>query len=360
MTKIFYDHETFSMQCCGGISRYFFELIRRMPALGFAPHLFVGLTSNMYVRETSLARGLYVPPFRFSRRIRTKINPILQMPYLARFRGGILHKTYYSKELWRNPSTKVVITIYDMITERFPTLHPETTRRKRYWSERADHIITISNSTRSDLIEFFGVQESKVTTVHLGISLEKYSDQMQGAARDGEPYLLYVGARGDYKNFDAFLLAYANSPILRNSFKLVCFGGGHFTAQQSILMQKYCLMDRVEHRNGDDLQLAQYYHGASALVYPSLYEGFGLPLLEAMVLSCPVICSSIPALKEVAGDAALYFEPSSVESIKETLTKTLFDETQLNVLRAKGKSRARAFSWDACAAETAAVYEALT
>jgi len=139
----------------------------------------------------------------------------------------------------------------------------------------------------------------------------------------------------------------------------VCFGGKPFSAQESAILQQRDLTGRVEHKHGDDCQLAQYYRSAAALVYPSVCEGFGLPLLEAMGLSCPVFCSAIPALKEIAGEAASYFEPGSVESMKEVLLASLFTQARLDDLRLKGTRRAQTFSWDACAAQTARIYNNL-
>ena len=138
--------------------------------------------------------------------------------------------------------------------------------------------------------------------------------------KDAE-YLLYVGYRNGYKNFKRFIKAFASSDLLKNRFALVAFGGGPFSNEEKESFSELEIGTQIRHLDGTDLHLAHCYAHATALIYPSLYEGFGLPILEAMTANCPVICSHHGSLTEVAGEAAAYFDGSSIEDIKHAMEK---------------------------------------
>jgi glycosyltransferase involved in cell wall biosynthesis len=219
----------------------------------------------------------------------------------------------------------------------------------------ADCIIAISATTRDDLARILRIDASKIAVVHLASSIDA---EVGDADSPREKYLLYVGPRGHYKNFDSFLRAFAATAI-QKTHHVICFGGGAFSVEEGERIARSGLAGRVVHREGDDLKLAQSYQRAAALVYPSLYEGFGLPVVEAMKLGCPVICSLAGALPEVAGDAAAYFRPRELDSIRETLDDTLSNPKRLRELSALGKERARSFTWERCVSETLQVYRKL-
>jgi glycosyltransferase involved in cell wall biosynthesis len=125
-------------------------------------------------------------------------------------------------------------------------------------------------------------------------------------------------------------------------------------------IQRLGVVDQVGHVDGDDLALAQYYRNAAVFVFPSLYEGFGLPVLEAMGQNCPVICSDAGSLREIGGDAVAYFDPRDVESMQRVMEQTLGNTERLDDLRRLGSARHKLFSWDKCAQQTADVYRQLT
>jgi glycosyltransferase involved in cell wall biosynthesis len=175
-----------------------------------------------------------------------------------------------------------------------------------------------------------------------------------------KPYLLYVGHRGGYKNFEGFLRAYASSLWLSDNFNVVCFGGGIFSRDEVALIKSLRLsMNHVIQVNGGDNKLASVYRDAALFVYPSLYEGFGIPPLEAMSLGCPVACSNTSSIPEVAGDAAEYFDPYDLDSMRTAMELVLSSEVRLNELIKLGKFRCARFSWDRCAKETLSVYKGL-
>ena len=174
-----------------------------------------------------------------------------------------------------------------------------------------------------------------------------------------QPYVLFVGMRAAYKNFDRLLDALAHSPQLPSDLRLACFGGGPLTPAERERIAAAGLAHRVHPFGGGDHVLASLYAHASAFVYPSLYEGFGIPLLEAMHYGCPVLASRIACFVEVAGPAVLYFEPHDPEDLGGQLARLLSDSALRAGLVAAGKERERQFSWERCARETVDFYRAV-
>lgn len=174
------------------------------------------------------------------------------------------------------------------------------------------------------------------------------------------PYLLYVGERASYKNFKAFLLAFSGSAWLRDNFRIICFGGGSFRADEMELARELSLKPyQVEQVGGDDGALAAHYQNAAAFVYPSLYEGFGIPPLEAMALGCPVICSNTSSISEVVGDVGEYFDPEHIDSIRTSVEAVLQSSERRAELTRKGFKKCTEYSWERCANETLAIYRGL-
>lgn len=352
---VMFDHHAFTMQRFGGVSRYFCELIRHLPPHGIEPDVFLGLNANDYAKGMLSRFGLGVPPVRHTVTIRKLINRWGQASYLRFRHPQVIHKTGYSYE----PVPKaagIVITIHDMIHESMPSWEPLVRRAKEFWCKRADHIIAISQATCDDLLRIYDVPPAKVTVIHHGASLLP----SRGSARPvPEEYVLYVGTRERYKNFPAFAEAWAGTGGACDRYRLVCFGGGPLTSVELAQLHALGIQDRVVMLTGGDTLLASCYEHAEALVCPSLQEGFGLPLLEAMAADCPVVCSAIAPFKEVAGGAALYFDPSSVADMRRLLSRYLNDPSRMLEARAHGLERSRRFSWDRCARQTAEVYRLL-
>jgi glycosyltransferase involved in cell wall biosynthesis len=172
-----------------------------------------------------------------------------------------------------------------------------------------------------------------------------------------ESYLLYVGDRARYKNFRTFFLAYAMLARSRPDLHLVCVSPKRFRRAELDLIEGFGLERRCIHLRANDRQLAFLYRNAALFVYPSLYEGFGLPILEAFAADCPVALSDASCFPEIAGEAAVYFDPSSVTSIAGALESGLSCRASRQRLIRGGRERLKRFSWAATAEKTAAVYE---
>lgn len=367
MPTIAYDHQIFSLQQFGGISRYFCELAVRVPGIaGMSTQVVAPLYFNAHLASSTAPRiGHHRPvPFRGAGRLYRWFNRTAGPAAMRRLDPQLVHWTYF-KPYEAPPGTRTVVTVYDMIHELFAKDFPAsdgTSADKRRCVAAASHVICISQSTKDDLMRLFDVPPEKISVTHLGFS-HAFSAPDAAPARvshDARPYLLYVGQRQGYKGFDIALRAYASSKALRDDFDFVAFGGFAFGEPEAALLRGLGLRDGSVRRvaGGDEL-LAAAYRGAHAFVYPSLYEGFGIPPLEAMGCGCPVVCANTSSLPEVVGSAAETFDPASVDALCEALERVCFDDARRATLIDAGKLRAAMFSWDRCAAETADVYRRL-
>jgi glycosyltransferase involved in cell wall biosynthesis len=275
-------------------------------------------------------------------------------------KADVCHPTYY-RRLTRQPmvSTKmpVVLTVYDLIHEIFPQETDQTGYKAAEKAEalkRADAIICISENTKSDLIRLYSIAESKVSVIPLATELCCTSCMAGGLGP--VPYFLYVGGRSWYKNFTTLLQAFAevsrNNPELR--LRIV---GSVFTQLESQQAERLGILDKVDVTGQiADEQLVEAYSRCLAFVYPSLYEGFGIPLLEAMACGAPVIAAATSSIPEVVGGGALLFDPRSVSELSARMRDLLGDCSLRASLVAKGKQRANEFSWERTARETVEVY----
>lgn len=365
MMKIAYDHQIFGWQEYGGVSRYFFELANN---IAHNKSDEVAIISPLYVNaylssafSDLRVMGREMPAIRRTGRIYRAINQLLAPPMMRAFRPDVVHETYYSTTRHAPKSSKVVLTVFDMIHERFPESFSKwdpLKKEKEVAVRRADHIVCISEHTRQDLIQLFDVDPGRTSVVHLGFSLTKAGNGRVDEVR--RPYLLHVGARGGYKNFETLLRAYAGQPALAREFDLVAFGGGDFNVNERALIRELGLSDtRVRQISGDDSVLASLYQGAALFVYPSRYEGFGIPPLEAMSFDCPVACANRSSIPEVVGDAAAFFDPDSSDSIAKAIETVLNNATLRETLIARGRERIKMFSWQRCAEQTLDVYRKL-
>lgn len=361
--KILFDQQTFCMQQYGGISRYFSELAHHISLIPehqieiFAP---LYINEHLSPSEKITIRGRKVPHISWVGDIAIEaIDSALSLfQTKPRKDVDIFHETYFTLVDSCPVSAKRIITVYDMIHERSPDNHypwNRTLHAKKKAVQRADHIICISENTRKDLIELLDVPENKTSVVYLGYSLSAKCTKKTYITK--KPYLLYVGDRGKHKNFTTLLLAFAHSPRIRGHFSLICFGGGKFNTSEKELMNDLDIAPtEVIQVSGDDGTLAGLYSTSSAFIYPSLYEGFGIPPLEAMSFDCPVICSNTSSLPEVVGDAAEFFNPLEEDSIGCAIERVVTSQDHSAQLVKKGYARVNKFSWKKCAKETLDVY----
>jgi len=366
--RVAFDQQVFLLQEFGGISRYICSLSEALscnPAVEVRIYAPLHHNRHLEALPRTLAHGWRVPRVPKTARPVFALSALLARLAIRRFRPDIVHETYYSADAFAPQGARRVITVYDMVSERFPAEFGggQFTDTKRIAVSRADHVLCISENTRRDLIELFGVAPERTSVVYLGyddlVSLGE-ADVRASRQDSSRPYLLYVGSRGGYKNFGALMRAFASSTYLRSGFSVMCFGGGAFAPEELALFRQLQLSDSsIRQVSGSDAMLASLYKGAAAFVYPSLYEGFGIPPLEAMSLGCPVICSNTSSLPEVVGDAGEYFDPSDSESLCLATESVLQSSSRRSELVAKGHARRALFSWERCARETLDVYRSI-
>ncbi len=362
--KINYDYQIFSQQIYGGISRYFVEIAKGISysegknSVNIISPLYI----NEYLSESEKLlniKGIKIPYIQKTSRIIKFINKFLSIGQIRKIKPDILHETYYSyKSIYRGKE-KIVLTVYDMIHELFPSYFNKfdhTSKLKKIAVDRADHIICISENTREDLIKILGVKREKTSVIYLGFDLNFKNDFNENISR--EKIILYVGSRLGYKNFKNLAIAYAKNKEVNKNFKLIAFGGGQFTTSEKKFFKEIGLSNNnIFHVSGDDQKLAYYYKISSLFVYPSLYEGFGIPPLEAMNLKCPVACSESSSISEIVSDAGVYFDPYSVDSISKTIESVLLNDILKKNLIKKGEKRVKDFSWNKCSSETYNLYK---
>jgi glycosyltransferase involved in cell wall biosynthesis len=363
--SVAFDHQIFDFQRYGGVSRYFVETateLARQPACQVA--IVAPLHMNEYLRAVQAPvhrTAFFVGGVPKSRRVARAVNTLLVPALLQNRKPDIVHRTYYEADQRPVKGARTVITVYDLIHERMgqSMAHDVHARDKRAAIAAADHAICISESTRRDLIELFGVDPQRTSVVHLGFSLMP-GEAGAVPASPQRPFILYVGLRGKYKNFQGLLDAYAASSRLRDQFDIVCFGGGPFSANESAAIQTSgARAGSVVQRGGSDSVLQHLYRHAAVFVYPSLYEGFGIPPLEAMSFGCPVVCCPVASMPEVVGDAAAFFDPSDTDTLVSAIERATGDPAYRAQLVQSGTARLAHFSWQRCAAATLQVYRKL-
>ncbi len=341
------------MQRVGGVSRYYYEIIsriRRTIKVGVC----TAFLSNVYFK-TELHRIWFSPKNRYAIYFRILIEEIIQFFYLLFGRYDVLHLTAERRTplLWaRKP---IVVTIHDMIPELYTT-DKRVIERRRIAINKSAAIICVSENTKSDLLRIYpNIPEEKVTVTYHG-----YSPNKSNYVRviEGE-YILYVGSRtAAYKNFKTMLRAVC--PLLKDrKMNLVCTGDS-FNSEELRLIQELSVENEVVNVGFvTDETLASLYHFANCFLYPSLYEGFGIPILEAWNNQCPVCLSYSSCFPEIAGDAAIYFNPSLPDQIFTAVMRILSDEHLRTSLIDKGQERLKMFSWDKAASKTIEVYKSI-
>lgn len=363
--KIAFDHQAFTMQRHGGVSRYFTKLAPELSNLNQEVMIFGGLYQNHYLAELSsdLVRGKGIKSYpKRTGFIADRFNHIFTEQQILTFSPDIFHETFYTPHHPKKANCPRVVTVHDMIYELFPENFPKNksySRSKRRAVERADHIISVSQNTKNDLINIFNIPADKIDVVHLGIDFPEIVEDIPYSIQ--KPYIMYVGDRRGYKNFELLLKVLADNSSFLSECSLLAFGGGDFTTDEKRLFSKLGLEPRyIIHKSGNDMELWKAYANATAFVYPSQYEGFGLPPLEAMSLGCPVISSNSSSMPEIIGDAAEFFDPKDPGALFKAISKVTSSLDYQEKLRALGRRRAEQFSWRLCAEQTLQVYQKLS
>lgn len=354
--QVFFGPEIWQLQDQGGVSRYFGELIRNLARTNSEIYALLPESNNTYVRFIPSENRITLEKWNEKSIISQSKN------YGAKSDlNRIYHATYFgniSLTRLEKARFKTVITVFDLISEKFPDKkkfkRPRVDVKKKAIRD-AQHIICISQTTKNDLLQFYDIPVEKVSVVYLGSSIQA-SQTPPIVKKLIDPYFLYVGKRRGYKNFDFLLKAFANSDLLKENFHLIAFGGENFNKSELETINSLGIGKNVSHLFGDDALLSKLYGEAHALIYPSLYEGFGLPPIEAMKLGCLVIASNKGSIPEICRDAALYFDPNDLEDLVDTIEKTICN-SELNQEKIKsGLLLSAKYTWEQTALQTQQIY----
>lgn len=356
MIKILYDHQMFSMQKFGGVTRYFADLIFNLPE-GFEKEIAMQYSENHYITTTydqKYSSTDLIKNFRIKRRLYYFMNQQISKKTILTNQFDLFHPTYYNHSFLKYIKKPFVITIHDMIHERFQDYFPlydKTSKNKKILAEKANHIIAVSQNTKNDIVELLGIHPDKITVVHHG-----YKQQVENAKQLFENYILYVGERKSYKNFILMLEAIIPLLYADKTLKVVCTGSP-FTKEEIDLFQKHSISSQLIHVQASDAILYSLYQYALVFVFPSLYEGFGIPILEAFANNCPVCLSNTSCFPEIAKDAALYFDPLNKQSIHDTVSSVIYNNNLRNNLKNKGKELSQNYSLQNMVTKTINVYK---
>ena len=361
--KVLFDYQIYNLQKYGGISRYFYELSKGLLTIGTEVDNSVILSDNVYTSDPIYASVKYhfKQNFRGKTSIYRYINRIIAKKYLT---GDfdVFHPTNYETYFLKDLNKPFVITFYDLIHEKFKEQYHEYGQdvglfaRRKHLLDKCSKVIAISESTKNDIVEFYGTQPEKITVIHLSSSLGtniKYNDNLG-------KYILYVGIRNSYKNFIGFVTAIASLLLKEKDLKLICAGGGSFTANEISFLSHLKIKSQVIQKPIDDQVLAGLYKNALFFVFPTMYEGFGIPVLEAFSCGCPALISNTSSLPEVGGEAALYFDPYSTDDILNKVTELFYNDSLRCDLKEKGLIQNNKFSWDKTVVEHNKLYSSVS
>jgi len=367
--KVLYDFQIFQMQKYGGISRYFYKLIQTIGRYDSVEiFLYLGLHQSGFdwKSQRSLCKksiSIHVSQRIASTKYITALNYLGFNIFQAMNRhADILHLTYYPHKIFRNIKTKLVVTLYDLIQEIHYQHYTNdvSIERKRKTLYEADLILCISESTRNDLLNYYKVDPKKARVVYLGPTFESNSslvyENISNPNPNKRPYLLFVGLRDSYKNFETAVKAYISNKNILKDYDLLCFSSVPFTIKEREFLKKNGIGEKTFYIGGNDRVLWSCYRHAHLLIYPSLYEGFGFPLLEAMEAGCPIAASNRGSIPEVMGQAGIVFDPRDESSIADAINKLAYDEILRNNVINKGFSRVKEFSWAKTVKETYEAY----
>lgn len=360
--KLLFDYQAFNLQQYGGVSRCYCEMIPLLKEK-FECTISVRESDNIHLHESGLIDNLkychhinwgrlnkynFIGKHRINRLYEILFsNKTYSIKKLKEQNFDLFEPTFYETYFLEYLKDKpFVLNIHDMIPELFPKYFPNDTQaeHKRILCPLATHIFAPTERTKEDLINILNINPEKISIIYRGLTSLPTPDK--NILKNKKPYLLYVGTRLNYKNFIPFVNSFSNIIKKRKDLQLICTGP-NFSNDEIKLIKELNIGDNIHHIFADSNKLSSLYSNASAFVFPSLYEGFGLPILEAWSMGCPVLLNNASCFPEVAGDAALYFEMNETKNdFVEVLDCFLdiSDEERYNLIQ-KGFDRLTKYSW---------------
>ena len=360
--KLLLDPQAYNMQRFGGITRYHTEVLVELSKMGVAIECPVLFADNLHLKEHGLFQSQWSDVMRWRwlpKFVRKKIAKKFRRKNFKRTKDALKRQdydvfvsTYYDPYFLDYIGDKpFVLTLHDMIHDLFPqyfTRDKNTVAWKKLLLEKATRVIAVSENSKRDALRIYPqLDPDKFDVVYLSQSIDTVSKVHVDLP---QKFILFVGNRTIYKNFNFFIEAVA--PLLKTDPDLfvVAAGGNGFEKDEADLLQKLGIAAQVIQQNFEDNELASYYGQAQCFVFPSEYEGFGIPVLEAMACGCPVVLAHHSSFPEVAGEAGVYFELHNADDLKDKVAQLLSDPAVRADFSQKGLQRAAQFSWQKTAA----------
>lgn len=367
--RIILDPQIFNDQKYGGISRYYKEIFSRL-AQREVINIPLFQTSNVYLKESDLLTPkqkrnclmvdimlkLGISTRSMIRKNQTKIfnSTIINWDY------DVFVPTYYDDYFLDKIKDKpFVLTVYDMIHELFPENFQDNnysvSANKKKLMEKATRIIAVSNNTKKDILKIYPhIDASKIDVIYHGVSM-KINSEIKIALP--ENYILFVGNRANYKNFKFFVTALKDTLLNQPNLVIVCAGGGAFSNDEKDFFNQLGISDKIIQKGFKEEELGLFYQKAKCFVFPSIYEGFGIPVLESMACGCPIVLGNHSSFPEVASDAGFYFDLNNPEDLKNKVELLLSDASLRDEYIQKGLAQVSKFNWDNAAQQCLEVYK---
>ena len=380
--RVLYDHQAFTMQYYGGVSKCFCELISHLPP---EVDYSIGIkeSNNVHLQNTNICPEInsvsidyqtFISKYRFKGKGKCfqllkflnyptaeNLNRNKSIKLLKEGAFDIFHPTFFDDYFLKYLNGKpFVLTIHDMMPELFPEYYKRNDMQilaKQKLVNKAAAIIAVSEQTKNDIIDILDVPASKIHVVYHGGPKIEY---LKNDSLYEFPYFLYVGQRNAYKNFIQILDEFSQFIHTHHNVKLVCTGPS-FSEEEELSIKRLTLNENIIHKKASDQELKNLYANAIAFIYPSLYEGFGMPILEAYAYGCPVLLNNKSCFPEIAGDAAIYFETDKYSSNFLQALNYIYNlstSSRLEIIN-RGYKRLAVFSWDNSANKLYNIYKSI-
>lgn len=368
--KIVLDPQIFNLQKYGGISRYYTEIfscLSRKNSHTIVVPLYS--TTNIYFNQSVLfttQKKVYFLWIRLLYKLRilnkgkkNSRSKFFLKEFLSKQDYDLFIPTYFDTYFIDFIGAKpFVLTVYDMIYELFPEYFLDDKKvvpNKLFLLEKAARIIAVSENTKKDIVNIYPhIDASKIDVVYHGCSIKINA---KSAVTLPENYVLFVGTRALYKNF--VFLVNSIAELLQNdpNLYLICAGGSDFETNENELICKLGIEKQIIHKHFEEDELGFFYSKAKCFVFPSLYEGFGIPVLEAMTCGCPVVLTNCSSFPEVAGSAGIYYELNNGEDLKNKIKDLIDNDFLRQEFSFRGLEQVKKFSWEKAASECLSAYK---
>lgn len=364
---ILFDDEVFFRQRFGGVSRIFAKLIQGIEQNPEHQLMFnCNYSENEYLLQLKPNTNSFLKPYQFP--LKGKLIRGIYGGYshkktintIGKKKADVFHPTFYANyylEALTQVNLPLVFTVHDLIHEQTPnnSHYTQMAKMKEENLKIANQIIVVSEHTKKDLLRIYPfVNQEQVNIIPLAQSLPE-----QGVKPKKLPanYILFTGERGGYKNFISLLNAFAELSKTNPDLHLYCAGSASFNNDELALAQKLNVNNKLHHAKLSDSELRYVYQHAKLFVFPSTYEGFGIPMLEAFNAGTPVVANNATSLPEVGGDAAYYVDATDVKQLTSALNEVLTNTKLQQELVEKGKIREQQFTWQNHISLTLQVYQ---